>query len=157
MDKLLIRGGKPLRGEVTISGAKNAALPILAASILAGEPITLANIPHLRDITTMMEVLASLGLDLLIDEHMQVHIDSRSLNAFKAPYDLVKTMRASIVVLGPLLSRHGQAMVAMQVGVPSVRVQWIFIFMPYKRWGLKSVLTVVTSLPKRPMAYMARI
>jgi len=116
MDKLIIHGGKKLSGEVTISGAKNAALPIMAAALLASEPVRISNVPHLKDVTTMMELLGRLGAQLILDEKMQVHIDAESVNQFEAPYELVKTMRASILVLGPLLSRFGQANVSLPGG-----------------------------------------
>ncbi len=116
MDKLLIRGGKPLHGEIKISGAKNAALPILAATLLASEPVTISNVPHLRDVTTMMELLGSMGVQLMVDESMNVTVDPNLISRFQAPYELVKTMRASILVLGPLLTRFGKAEVSMPGG-----------------------------------------
>lgn len=116
MDKLLIRGGKPLRGDVTISGAKNSALPIMAGALLAEDHVTLTNVPHLRDVTTMMELIAQLGGRLMVDEKMSIQLDVSELNQYVAPYELVKTMRASIVVLGPLLARFGQAKVALPGG-----------------------------------------
>lgn len=116
MDKLLINGGKPLNGEVVISGAKNAALPIMAASLLAKDHVTISNVPHLKDITTMMELLGQLGAHLIVDEKMNVQVDSGQVNEFIAPYDLVKTMRASILVLGPMLARFGKADVSLPGG-----------------------------------------
>ncbi len=116
MDKLIIVGGKPLVGDVRISGAKNAALPILAASLLAREPMMIGNIPHLRDITTTMELLGRMGVALTVDEKMRVEVDTRDLHEPFAPYELVKTMRASILVLGPLLARCGQADVSLPGG-----------------------------------------
>lgn len=116
MDKLLINGGKALQGEVVISGAKNAALPIMAASLLANDHVTIANVPHLKDITTMMELLGQLGAHLIIDEKMNVQVDANQVNEFVAPYDLVKTMRASILVLGPMLARFGKADVSLPGG-----------------------------------------
>ncbi|MBA2649100.1 MAG: UDP-N-acetylglucosamine 1-carboxyvinyltransferase [Legionella sp.] len=116
MDKLLINGGKPLHGEVIISGAKNAALPIMAASLLASDHVTISNVPHLKDITTMMELLAQLGAHLIVDEKMNVQVDANQVNEFVAPYDLVKTMRASILVLGPMLTRFGKADVSLPGG-----------------------------------------
>lgn len=116
MDKLVIHGGKPLEGDVTISGAKNSALPIMAATILAGDNVTIANVPHLKDVTTMMELLGQLGAQLTIDEKMHVQVDSSQINELVAPYELVKTMRASILVLGPLLARFGQADVSLPGG-----------------------------------------
>jgi UDP-N-acetylglucosamine 1-carboxyvinyltransferase len=116
MDKLLITGGNPLNGEIRISGAKNAALPILAATLLADTPSYIGNIPHLQDITTMIELLGRMGVDLIIDEKLNIEVDSSRVHTFTAPYDLVKTMRASILVLGPLVSRFGQAQVSLPGG-----------------------------------------
>ncbi|MCW9077796.1 MAG: UDP-N-acetylglucosamine 1-carboxyvinyltransferase [Gammaproteobacteria bacterium] len=116
MDKLIITGGKSLSGDVRISGAKNAALPILAATLLAEEPMIIGNIPHLRDITTTMELLGRMGVDLTVDDKMHVEVDAGRLNNPFAPYELVKTMRASILVLGPLLARCGQADVSLPGG-----------------------------------------
>lgn len=116
MDKLLITGGVPLDGEVRISGAKNAALPILAAALLADGPMTIGNIPHLHDITTTMELLGRMGVELTVDERMNITIDAAPIKHFYAPYELVKTMRASILVLGPLLARFGEALVSLPGG-----------------------------------------
>ena len=116
MDKLLITGGGPLSGELRISGAKNAALPILAATILSECPVSIGNIPHLHDITTTLELLGQMGVSLMVDEKMNVEVDSSSIDKYEAPYDLVKTMRASILVLGPLLARYGEAHVALPGG-----------------------------------------
>lgn len=117
MDKLVINGGKPLFGEVVISGAKNAALPIIAATLLATEPVTIANVPHLNDVTTMMELLGQLGANLVVDEKMHVSVDANTIgDELVAPYDLVKTMRASILVLGPLLARFGRVDVSLPGG-----------------------------------------
>lgn len=116
MDKLIITGGIPLTGEVRISGAKNAALPILSATLLASQPVTISNVPHLHDITTTMELLGRMGVELMIDEHMKVVVDPTTIQNYYAPYDLVKTMRASILVLGPLLSRYGEAIVSLPGG-----------------------------------------
>ena len=116
MDKLIIRGGTPLTGEVNISGAKNSALPILAAALLADKPVKIGNVPHLHDVTTTMELLGRMGLSLTVDEKMTVEVDSASINNFFAPYELVKTMRSSILVLGPLLTRYGRAEVSLPGG-----------------------------------------
>ncbi|MGB5201285.1 MAG: UDP-N-acetylglucosamine 1-carboxyvinyltransferase [Sedimenticolaceae bacterium] len=116
MDKLIITGGKPLSGDVRISGAKNAALPILAATLLAEQPMVIGNIPHLRDITTTMELIGRMGVELTVDETMRVEVDASKLDNPFAPYELVKTMRASILVLGPLLARCGQADVSLPGG-----------------------------------------
>ncbi len=116
MDKLSIVGGAALAGEISIAGAKNAALPILAGTLLADGPVTLANVPHLRDITTTMELLGLMGVRLTVDDRMQIHIDPSPIHRFAAPYELVKTMRASILVLGPLLARFGCADVSLPGG-----------------------------------------
>lgn len=116
MDKLIIKGGVPLNGEIRISGAKNAALPILAATLLADGPVTVGNVPHLHDITTTMELLGQMGVQLMVDERMNIEVDNRTINEFFAPYELVKTMRASILVLGPLLTHYGRADVSLPGG-----------------------------------------
>ena len=116
MDKLTIRGGVPLCGEIRISGAKNAALPILAATLLTDKPVLIGNIPHLHDITTTIELLGLMGSELMLDERMNIEVNNRNVDKLYAPYELVKTMRASILVLGPLLSRYGQARVSLPGG-----------------------------------------
>jgi len=116
MDKLQIRGGVPLDGEVRISGAKNAALPILAGALLADGPVTIGNVPHLRDVTTMIELLGRMGASVTIDERMRIEVDPRTTRETFAPYELVKTMRAAILVLGPLLARYGSADVSLPGG-----------------------------------------
>ncbi|SIT03054.1 UDP-N-acetylglucosamine 1-carboxyvinyltransferase [Neptunomonas antarctica] len=116
MDKLIIEGGARLNGEVRISGAKNSALPILAATLLADEPVTICNLPHLNDITTMLELIRQMGVELTIDEKLSVEFDTRTIKHYNAPYELVKTMRASILVLGPLLAHYGQADVSLPGG-----------------------------------------
>ena len=116
MDKLLISGGQPLDGEIAVSGAKNAALPILAATLLTSEPVTIGNVPHLHDITTTMELLGRMGAELTIDERMNIEVNNCNIKDLFAPYELVKTMRASILVLGPLLSHYGKAEVSLPGG-----------------------------------------
>ena len=116
MEKLLITGGKSLIGEVKISGAKNSVLPILAASLLTGEEVTIGNVPHLQDVTTTISLLTEMGAKISIDEKMKVSIDASSVNKFYAPYEMVKTMRASILVLGPLLANFGEAKVSLPGG-----------------------------------------
>ena len=116
MDKLIIQGGAELRGEVWISGSKNSALPILFAALLAEQPVTIGNLPHLHDITTTIELLGALGVTVSIDEKMHLTVEASTLNAVTAPYELVKTMRASILVLGPLLARYGEANVSFPGG-----------------------------------------
>ena len=116
MDKLQITGGVPLEGEVRISGAKNATLPILAAGLLASEPVTICNVPHLKDVTTTIELLGRMGVSVTIAEGLRIEVDASSLRECFAPYDLVKTMRASILVLGPLVARFGRADVSLPGG-----------------------------------------
>ena len=116
MDKLQIRGGVPLDGEVRISGAKNAALPILAGALLADGPVTIGNVPHLQDVTTMINLLGRMGASVTVDERMRVEVDPRTTKETFAPYDLVKTMRAAILVLGPLVARYGSADVSLPGG-----------------------------------------
>ena len=118
MDKLLITGGIRLDGTVVTSGAKNAALPILAATLLADAPVTISNVPHLRDITTTVELLGRMGVTVTVDERMNLEVDPTTIHDLCAPYDLVKTMRASILVLGPLIARHGVAEVSLPGGCP---------------------------------------
>jgi UDP-N-acetylglucosamine 1-carboxyvinyltransferase len=116
MDKLEIEGGIPLEGEVRISGAKNATLPILAAALLADEPLVVSNVPHLQDVTTTIELLGRMGVSVTIDERLNIEVDGSTLRECFAPYDLVKTMRASILVLGPLLAKFGRADVSLPGG-----------------------------------------
>ena len=116
MDRLVIGGGAVLKGELRASGAKNSALKMLAAALLADEPVVISNVPHLRDITTMIELLASLGVEVVIDDKMNIEIHANTIKSFRAPYDLVKTMRASFNVLGPLLAHYGQAEVSLPGG-----------------------------------------
>src|SRR5262249_24287141 len=116
MDRLLIQGGVPLRGEIRISGAKNAALPILCAAILTREMLRVQNVPHLRDITTTLSLLAQMGVEVSLDEKLVLGLTAASLHNRVAPYDLVKTMRASVLVLGPLLARFGEARVSLPGG-----------------------------------------
>src|SRR3990167_7617615 len=116
MDKLIIRGNVPLNGEIRISGAKNAALPILTAALLTPAPVRICNIPHLHDVTTTMSLLGQMGVHLMLDERSNVEVDASNLNSFHAPYELVRTMRASVLVLGPLLSRFGEADVSLPGG-----------------------------------------
>jgi UDP-N-acetylglucosamine 1-carboxyvinyltransferase len=116
LDKLQIRGGVPLDGEVRISGAKNATLPILAGALLADGPVTIGNVPHLQDVTTMIELLGRMGASVTVDERMRIEVDPRTTRETFAPYELVKTMRAAILVLGPLVARYGSADVSLPGG-----------------------------------------
>ena len=116
MDAFRIIGGQPLSGTVEVGGAKNAALPILCAALLTAEPLRVRNVPHLHDITTTMELLGRMGVQLLVDEKMNIEVDSSTISSYEAPYELVRTMRASILVLGPLLARFGEAHVSLPGG-----------------------------------------
>ncbi len=116
MDKLQIRGGKPLAGRLKVSGAKNSALKILAATLLTEQPVRIDNMPHLNDVTTMIELLGCLGAEVLVDEHLSVEVCAGNVRSLKAPYELVKTMRASFLVMGPLLARFGAAEVSLPGG-----------------------------------------
>jgi UDP-N-acetylglucosamine 1-carboxyvinyltransferase len=116
MEKLIIKGNHPLNGEIKVSGAKNAALPILAASLLSSAPIQISNIPHLQDVTTIVSLLGQMGVRITLDERSSIEVDATHLSSFHAPYELVRTMRASILVLGPLLSRFGEAEVSLPGG-----------------------------------------
>ena len=116
MDKLVIQGGQQLNGEIRIAGAKNSALPIMAAALLTPEVVTIGNLPHLYDITTMLELLGCMGIESMVGEKLNVEINSGTIRRFSAPYELVKTMRASILVLGPMLSHYGEAEVALPGG-----------------------------------------
>ena len=116
MDKLIIEGNIPLQGEIRISGAKNAALPILTASLLTAAPVQIHNVPHLHDVTTIVSLLGQMGAKVTIHEQLKVEVDAGTLESFHAPYDLVRTMRASVLVLGPLLGRFGEAQVSLPGG-----------------------------------------
>ena len=116
MEKLLIQGGVKLFGEVNVSGAKNAALPILCASLLTSETVRIDNLPHLHDVTTMLTLLGHIGVDVELDEKMGVLLCAKNVSCLQAPYDLVRTMRASVLVLGPLVARFGKAKVSLPGG-----------------------------------------
>jgi UDP-N-acetylglucosamine 1-carboxyvinyltransferase len=116
MDKLFITGGKKLDGEIRISGAKNAALPILMGCLLADEPVSIGNLPHLHDITTTLDLLGRMGVSITVDENLNVEVDTSTISRYVAPYELVKTMRASILVLGPLVAHYGEAEVSLPGG-----------------------------------------
>ena len=115
-DKLIIQGGAPLSGELRISGAKNSALPIIAATLLADTPITIGNLPHLQDVTTMINLLGTMGVDISMGEDYAIEVSANNIETLVAPYELVKTMRASILVLGPLVARFGEAQVSLPGG-----------------------------------------
>jgi len=116
MDKLVIQGSAPVSGELRISGAKNSALPIIAATLLADTPITIGNLPHLNDVTTMINLLGTMGVDLVMGEDISIEVNANNIKTLIAPYELVKTMRASILVLGPLVARFGEAQVSLPGG-----------------------------------------
>ena len=116
MDKLVLQGGLPVTGDVRISGAKNAALPLLCASLLTSEPLVLSNVPHLRDVTTMLRLLGQMGIEVSLDDRVGVELRANNIANPSAPYDLVKTMRASVLVLGPLVARVGHARVSLPGG-----------------------------------------
>lgn len=116
MDKLKITGGQRLDGEIRISGSKNSSLPILAATLLADETVTVGNLPHLQDVTTLIELLGRMGVHVVLDDRMNVAVNPTGIREFTAPYELVKTMRASILVLGPLVAHFGRAEVSLPGG-----------------------------------------
>jgi UDP-N-acetylglucosamine 1-carboxyvinyltransferase len=116
VDKLVIQGGVPLSGEIRVSGAKNAALPLMCAALLTEEELTLSNVPHLRDVSTMVRLLSQMGVEVSLDDKLGLSLRAARLSAPTAPYDLVKTMRASILVLGPLVARCGEARVSLPGG-----------------------------------------
>jgi len=116
MDKIVVEGGQPLQGEVRISGAKNAVLPILCAALLADEPVSITNVPRLHDVRTTLRLLGELGAGIQASEDYAIRIDPRSVHSHVAPYELVKTMRASVLVLGPLVARRGRARVSLPGG-----------------------------------------
>jgi len=116
LDKLIIKGGARLAGEIRMSGAKNAVLPIMAATLLADSPVVIRNVPHLHDVTTTMELLGRMGVQLMLNENMDIEVDVRPIKSLYAPYELVRTMRSSILVLGPMLSRFGRADVSLPGG-----------------------------------------
>ena len=116
MDKLVITGGRRLDGDIRISGSKNSSLPVLASTLLCSEPTKVCNLPHLQDITTMIELLGQMGVELIIDDKLNVEVDAKTIKELNAPYELVKTMRASILVLGPLVAHFGEAHVSLPGG-----------------------------------------
>ena len=116
MDKLLISGGAQINGEVTISGAKNSALPILSGALLSSDTIRLSNVPHVKDVATILTLLQSMGAEVTFDDKMIIEINTSNVSEYSAPYELVKTMRAAILVLGPLLTRYGSANVSLPGG-----------------------------------------
>lgn len=152
MDKLIITGNGPVNGEVWASGAKNSALPILAATLLSEGPVTISNLPHLQDITTSLELLGRMGVEPVMGDNMTVQLDGSKVEHCHAPYDLVKKMRASILVLGPLLAHFGSAEVSLPGGCAIGSRRWICTSVGWKRWARKSRSRTVTSAPRRRMA-----
>ena len=149
MDKLIITGGNRLDGEIWISGAKNSALPILAATLLADEPVTISNLPHLHDITTMIELFGRMGVLPVIDERLGVEVDPTRITTLVAPYELVKTMRASILVLGPMVAHFGEAEWHCLAAAPSARARLICISAGLKPWVQPSPWMAAISRPRR--------
>jgi UDP-N-acetylglucosamine 1-carboxyvinyltransferase len=156
MAKIVISGGEPLNGEVWISGAKNAVLPILASTLLCDESISIGNVPHLHDVTTTMELLGQMGVQFIIDEGMKIHVDPRETRNFHAPYELVKTMRASILVLGPLVARLARRMSRCPAAAPSARVRSTSTSAACRRWVPRSWSRTATSAPARERLKGAR-
>ena len=152
MDKLIITGGARLDGEIRISGAKNSALPILAATLLCDGPVTVANLPHLHDITTMIELFGRMGIEPVIDEKLSVEIDPRTIKTLIAPYELVKTMRASILVLGPMVAVSARLKWPCLAVAPSVRVRSTCTSVALKPWARPLTSKAVTSRPRRRKA-----
>lgn len=151
MDKFLITGGTQVKGEVVISGAKNAALPLLAAMILAETPVTLHNVPTLKDVNTLVKLIAGTGITIEKNGDT-VTCDTSTINSYYAPYELVKTMRASILVLGPLLARFGQAEVSLPGGCAIGSRPVDQHLKALKRWERPSPLKMAMSKPKHPLA-----
>jgi UDP-N-acetylglucosamine 1-carboxyvinyltransferase len=144
MDKLLIRGGLPLVGEVPVSGAKNAALPELCAALLTAQPVVLRNVPRLQDVSTMLNLIRNMGVVAEHESDGTVRIDASGLSSPEAPYELVKTMRASVLALGPLLARFGEATVSLRGAVPSARARWTSTSRVCRRWGRTSWSSTAT-------------
>ena len=155
MDKLLIRGGTAQRRDTRFR-FKNAALPILAATLLSSEPVRVSNLPHLHDITTMIALLRSMGTELLVDEKLCVEINGATTKQTTAPYELVKTMRASILVLGPLLAHFGRARVSFPAAVRSAAVLLISICVAWRPWARRSTSMKATLPQPVPTAVEGR-
>ena len=148
MDKLLIRGGRPLRGEVTISGAKNAALPEMCATLLTDEPVKLTNVPRLQDVRTMRKLLDNMGVQTETHgERGGMSFEAREPLNPQAPYELVKTMRASVLALGPLLARCAKARVSCPEAVPSGRARWSSTSRDWRPWGRLLTCSMAISKP----------
>jgi UDP-N-acetylglucosamine 1-carboxyvinyltransferase len=148
VDKLVLEGGVPLEGEVRVSGAKNAALPILCASLLTSDPLTLTNVPHLNDVRTMEALLAQMGVKCEAYDGSAIVLDASHIDWPLAPYELVKTMRASILALGPLLARCGEARVSMPGGC-GIGLRPVDQHEGPPRWAPRSISITATSMPAR--------
>ena len=151
MDSILVRGNGPLSGEITIAGAKNAALTLMPATLLTDEPLTLTNVPRLSDINTTNELLSSLGTEVAVMQGGQIIVlDTNQITNHTADYDIVRKMRASILVLGPVLARDGKAIVSLPAVVPLERVPLICTSRGWKPWGprLSSKRATFTPRPK---------
>ena len=144
MDKLLIRGGRPLHGDIAISGAKNAALPELCAALLTAEPVVLHNVPRLQDVATMLKLIGNMGVTAERDDNGTVRLNAGELHTPEAPYELVKTMRASVLALGPLLARFGRARVSLPGGCAIGSRPSISTSKACKRWALRSSSSTAT-------------
>jgi 5-enolpyruvylshikimate-3-phosphate synthase len=155
VDKFQITGGRRLEGEVRASGAKNAALPILAAGLLTDAPVTIRNVPKLHDVTTMIRLLGRMGVAVTVGDGGEVQVDAGKLGEAVAPYDLVKTMRASILVLGPLLARHGEARVSLPGRLRDRRAPGQPARCRLERWAPRSRSRAAIFM-RRPGAFPAR-
>ena len=157
MDKLLIKGGNRLAGSVTISGAKNAALPELCAALLTADTVTLQNVPGLQDVATMLELICNMGVTAARDPVVgsTVTLNAGALSSPEAPYELVKTMRASVLALGPLLARFGEATVSLPGGCAIGSRQWTSTSRACRPWVLTSWLNTATCLPSCPQGARA--
>ena len=147
MDKLLISGGHALQGQVRVSGAKNAVLPILAGALLADGPVTIENVPHLNDVTTTMALLGRMGVQLTVDERMNIEVDGSEVQDLYAPYDLVKTMRASILVLGPCWPVMGAPRYRCRAAAPLARGRSTCTSRACARWARMCASRMATSMP----------
>jgi UDP-N-acetylglucosamine enolpyruvyl transferase len=156
MDKLIIAGNGAAEGEVWASGAKNAALPILCATLLADEPVTIGNLPHLQDITTTLELLGRMGVEPVMGEKMTIQLDGSQVKDCHAPYELVKKMRASILVLGPCWPTSAMPTCRCPAAVPSARVPSTCTSVAWRPWGRRSVSREATSAPGSRAASRAR-
>jgi len=151
VDKLAIEGGLPLAGEVAISGAKNAALPILCAGLLSADPLTLTNLPHLKDVATMLRLLAQMGVGVTLDGVDGVVLEGAGLNNPVAPYEMVKTMRASVLVLAPWWPATAKPRSPCPAVAPSAPGRWTSTSRACRPWGPKSASSRATCTPRSPL------